>query len=313
MRVSLRKIKSIEQLDFDVPPPGLWILTGWNGSGKSTLLAALYRLGFSGAFQWYFKAGNLTSSVDRYEDSEVEYELGGRLVTYRYGGQRWRASPRKNAELVSESGYEEVFYLEANANRIEPHQREIRSNRVYPCDAELLDFLQYVLGDEKWRDLKYVYTSRGGRGKLRAYLIQYKVGARNRYFSEKNFSLGELCVLRLALQVLKAKPNSLLLIDEVEMALHPEAQMRLMERIRTIASHTNLTVIFSTHSATIIKHCNRANLIYLQSMSGTVEVTRGAYPARILGDMSSAGELSVDFLFYAERMTSIHRRHSLVR
>lgn len=300
MRVLLRKIKSIDQLDFEVPPPGVWILTGWNGSGKSTLLAALYRLGFSNAFQWYFKSGNLTSSVDRYENSEVTYELAGKSVTYRYGGQRWRASPSKNSGLISQSGFDQVFYLEANANRIEPHQQEIRSNRVYPCDAPLLEFLEYVLGDAKWRDLKYVYTSRGGRGKLRAYLIQYKVGTRNRYFSEKNFSLGELCVLRLALQVLQAKPNSLLLIDEVEMALHPEAQMRLMERIRTISSPANLTVIFSTHSATIIKHCNRANLIYLQSLSGTIEVTRGAYPARVLGDMSSAGELSVDFLFYVE-------------
>lgn len=300
MRVSLRRIKSIERLDFDVPPSGVWILTGWNGSGKSTLLAALYRLGFSNAFQWYFKAGNLTSSVDRYENSEVEYEIGGKVVTYRYGGQRWRASPRKNVELVNESGYEEVLYLEANANRIEPHQREIRSNRIYACEAPLLEFLQYVLGDTKWRDLKYVYTSRGGRGRLRAYLIQYKIGTRNRYFSEKNFSLGELCVLRLALQVLEVKPNSLLLIDEVEMALHPEAQMRLMERVQAIASASNLTVIFSTHSATIIKHSNREKLIYLQSNNGNIEVTHGAFPARILGDMSSAGELSVDFLFYVE-------------
>jgi Uncharacterized conserved protein len=300
MRVSLRKIKSIERLDFEVPGPGVWILTGWNGSGKSTLLAALYRLGFNAAFQWYFKAGTLTSSVDRYEESEVEYEIDGERVTYRYGGQRWRANPRKNAELVSRSGYTDVLYLEANANRIEPHQREIKSNRVYACAAPLLEFMEYVLGDEKWRDLKYVYTSRGGRGKLRAYLIQHKVGVRNRYFSEKNFSLGELCVLRLALKVLEANRDSLLLIDEVEMALHPEAQMRLMERIRDIASAKRLTVIFSTHSATIIKHCNRESLIYLQSIDGDVKVTHGAYPARVLGDISSAGELSVDFLFYVE-------------
>lgn len=300
MRVSLRRIKSIDQLDFEIPPPGVWILTGWNGSGKSTLLAALYRLGFSNAFQLYFKAGILTTTVDRYEESEVEYELQGQRVTYRYGGQRWRASPRRHADLVTQFGYQEVLYLEANAKRIEPHQQEIRSNRVYACDASLVDFLQSVLGDQKWADLKYVYTSRGGRGKLRAYLIQYKVGSRNRYFSEKNFSLGELCVLRLALRVLEAKPNSLLLIDEVEMALHPEAQMRLMEKIREIAASANQTVIFSTHSATIIKHSPRSDLIYLQSASGNVEVTREAYPARILGDMSSVGELSVDFLFYVE-------------
>lgn len=300
MRVSLRNIKSISNLDFEVPPPGVWILTGWNGSGKSTLLAALYRIGFSGAFQWYFKAGHLASAVDRYENSAVEYEIGGKTVTYRYGGQRWRATPGKNADLIYDFDYEEVYYLEANANRIEPHRQEIRSNRVYACDDALLDFMEYVLGDAKWRDLKYVYTSRGGRGKLRAYLIQFKVGSRNRYFSELAFSLGELCVLRLAVRVLEAKEKSLLLIDEVEMALHPEAQMRLMERIQTIASETTLTVIFSTHSATIIKHSRRENLIYLQSSATGVEVTRGAYPARILGDIGSAGELSVDFLFYVE-------------
>lgn len=53
--ILIENIKNIGQLSFDIPNPGLHILTGTNGSGKTTLFTCIsricnnnaYRLGFS--------------------------------------------------------------------------------------------------------------------------------------------------------------------------------------------------------------------------------------------------------------------------
>lgn len=95
--------------------------------------------------------------------------------------------------------------------------------------------------------------------------------------------------------------KSLLLIDEVEMALHPQAQVRLLNEVTRIARQKSLTILFSTHSATIIKNVSRKNLIHLkQDEEGRISTISGAFPAQILGDIAFDDELAADFIFYVE-------------
>lgn len=134
-----------------------------------------------------------------------------------------------------------------------------------------------------------------------AYLIPYQVRGRNYYFSEKSFSLGELCALKLAIKIVAAPDNGLLLIDEVELALHPQAQVRMLKKVSEIATLKNLTVLFSTHSATIIKNSKRKQIIHLRSdNNGNIPSIFGAFPAQVLGDIAFDDELATDFVFYVE-------------
>lgn len=300
MKITLRNIKGISSLEFEVPDQGVWIITGLNGSGKTSLFAGLYRLRFNNAFQKYFRTGTHESKVDRYENAEVEYVINGNSVKYRYGGQRWRATPRRHANLLSRCQYPSVVYIEANADRVEPYADEIIGRNIRVCPASVRDFLRDVLADQKWNDLRFVNTRRGGGDSVRAYLIPYQNTGRTYYYSEKSFSLGELCVLRLATKMLNVDDNSLVLIDEVEMALHPQAQVRLLSKVKDIAQQKNLTVLFSTHSSTLIKNCHRNNLVYLQQRGGSVIVEKKPFPALILGEIAFDDELSTDFLFYVE-------------
>ncbi|PHN95816.1 ATP-binding protein, partial [Tenacibaculum discolor] len=95
--------------------------------------------------------------------------------------------------------------------------------------------------------------------------LSFRPGANQRhYISEKNLSLGELCILKL-LRLLKDCPRgSLVLIDELELALHPMAQVALLRYLDDIARDKALTVIVSTHSATLIKQANANRLLLLQ-------------------------------------------------
>ncbi|WP_405229662.1 MULTISPECIES: AAA family ATPase [Lentisalinibacter] len=302
MKVTVEHIKGIRSIEFDVPGPGVYVLAGLNGCGKSTLLAALYRIRYPYAFQQFFKTSPSSNRIDPYSEASVTYEINGRSVTYRYGGQRWRATPRRNSTLFEEFPYPSIIYLEANSDRIEPFEDEIRGGRFREASQEVKDFLCAVLGDPKWRDLKYLNTRRG-RGN-EAYLIPYRSHQgrnRNLYYSEKSFSLGELCTLRLAQRLSNVPDESLVLIDEIEMALHPQAQVRLLERLREISAEKSLTVLFSTHSASIIKSADRSQLIGLSpNEDGRIAVTRMPYPAQLLGEVAFDDELSADFVFFVE-------------
>lgn len=299
MIVTLRNVKKISELRFEIPDPGVWVLTGLNGSGKTSLFASIYRIKAQHAFQKFYKTSPLEHRLDSYDKTEIEYEINGEVAKYHYGGQRWRATPRRNANLFDQSPYPNIEYIEASGDRIEPFPEEIQPRRLRPAPAAIKSFLTHVLSEEKWDNLQYVNTQRGVSND--AYLIPYKVSGRNYYFSEKSFSLGELCTLKLAKKICAVPANSLLLIDEVEMALHPQAQVRLLQKITEMASEKNLTILFSTHSATLIKNANRKNLIQLKLGSdGKVSVVNGAFPAQVLGDIAFDDELAADFVFYVE-------------
>lgn len=301
MRIKFENVKGIVSLDFEIPSGGVWILTGLNGTGKSTVLATLYRIRNSYGFQKFFRTSPLADRVDLYDNASITYEINGRSVTYRYGGQRWRAHPRANSLVLEDFPFSTVSYLEANSERIEPFSDEIEPNRLRDASDDIKEFLVAVLADDKWNNLKFVNTRRG-RGN-EAFLIPYRPGRGHayKYYSEKSFSLGELCILRLAKRISDIPNDGLVLIDEIEMALHPQAQVRLLEKLRSVSRDKNTTVIFSTHSASIVKSAGRRNLIHLVNKGrNTIEAIRNPYPAQILGEIAFDDELGADFVFFVE-------------
>ncbi|KIO36520.1 AAA family ATPase [Shewanella sp. cp20] len=299
MKVTLKNIKKIKELEFRIPDRGVYLVTGLNGSGKTSLLAALFRIGSRHAFQRYYRTSTFESRLDSFENSRVIYEINNEEVSYKYGGQRWRATPSRNSGLFSQFPYATVRFVEANGNRVEPFADEIRYRSVRSAPAEVTGFMSYVLSDTKWDNLKYVNTRRGVGSE--AYLIPYRKNNQTHYYSEKNFSLGELCVLRLACSLSNIEDNSLILIDEIEMALHPQAQVRLLEKVEEISQSKRLTTLFSTHSATLIKNIKRKNIIFLQEETPSkFKSITNVYPARVLGEIAFDDEPSTDFIFLVE-------------
>ena len=55
----------------------------------------------------------------------------------------------------------------------------------------------------------------------------------------------------------------LIVIDEIEIALHPLAQERLVERLKIFCTEYNLIVIFATHSFHIIEQINKKNRFFI--------------------------------------------------
>lgn len=300
MQLKIENLKHIKSLEFTIPTQGVWLLTGLNGSGKTSLLAAIYRMKEPSAFQKYYKTSSL-DYYDSFQDSKITYHINNNTVTYKYGSERWRPTPNNQSRLFNDVIFPEIRFIEVNAKRVEPSLHDLQ-NRPRPVSVqnETIQFMKEVLDTNKWDNLKYINTQRGTGSK--AYIIPYQKNSRTHYFSEKNFSLGELCVLRLACALEEIRDTSLVLIDEIEIALHPKAQRKLLTKLQQIAQNKNLTVIFSTHSSTLIKSINRNKLLFLQEENNTkkFKTISNIYPAQVLGEIAFDEELDMDFLFFVE-------------
>nr|WP_246879096.1 AAA family ATPase [Thalassospira sp. ER-Se-21-Dark] len=294
-KISIKNLKNVSSLEFELPGKGVWLLAGENGAGKTTLLGCLRRIGSSTAFPVHFPSSKESDRLDNYSDSSITYSVGKQSVTYGYSGSRWSPRPRKNSEILRKFGFPNVIYVGATAERITPRPEDFEPKKLISVRKDLIGYVNYILNTDKFEQLRKVNLSQGGR--KTAYVL--KVG--NNYHSEKQFSLGELCVLSLVEKILECKSNSLVLIDELEMALHPSAQSHLFEFIKEIAEKKNLTVIFSTHSVTLLKRAHRKKIIFLQREDhGKVSVVSECFPTYALGSLTVGEEASPDFAIYVE-------------
>ena len=258
--ITIRKLKQIDHLEFHVPPPGVHILSGTNGSGKSCLLTCLLRICRPNAFQSGFLTSKMSDSLDPFSNAEITYSINNTAVSYKYSGERWSPNPRSQSKLIESFGYSSVIHDAANAERIEPRPEDFKPKNVREAPKSLRDAAKRILSNEKSNDLKIV-NGRIGVG-VEAFLMllgHTKPGKLGKpiYYSEQNFSLGEICILKLLRQLETCPHTSLVLIDELELALHPKAQVELLRYLEAIAVDETLTVIFTTHSANLIKSADR--------------------------------------------------------
>src|ERR1700733_12959622 len=93
-KIEIRNLRHIRELNFDIPGPGVHLLSGSNGAGKTSVLACLRRIGNSTAFAQHFAASRRSDSLDNFDGAEITYSLNQSQVTYAYAGERWVPRPR---------------------------------------------------------------------------------------------------------------------------------------------------------------------------------------------------------------------------
>lgn len=90
---------------------------------------------------------------------------------------------------------------------------------------------------------------------------------------EVNPGLGQLNLLFIAAELLLMRQGDegtlkLLLIEELEAHLHPQAQLRLIKYLQTEYRDAGVQIIISTHSAVLASKINLQNLILLKNRKG---------------------------------------------
>lgn len=297
-QIILRNIKNIRELFFPFPErKGVYVLTGSNGSGKTSLLTALSRLGKSNAFAHY-RSNQL---IDKYPNASVEYRTPTDSVTYVHGEQRWVPSPKRNNVLLSQFPFHDTRFVSTAGTRFFT-QEQLGGGNVQFTSAtnSIKKAMNDIMGTTKFNDLQYITIGviRGRQRNPHRDNKLYVIKNPQTYYSEQNFSLGERLLLNTLEELENVSPHTLLLIDEVELSLHPIAQVKFYDFLAEKARDNNLCIILSTHSSTLIKHAQ--NRIYLENNNGMVRTIENCFPAYILRTLSTEEDKTSDFIFFVE-------------
>lgn len=312
-KIILEKLKGVNNLEFNIPNSGVHIMTAKNGGGKTTLITCLQRLRDTRAFNNNFKKNNAWN-VDSFEDSKITYQTKTGVqttYTYREKSDSWRATTR-GVNAIDLIDYDEITIIHAlDQTRVYIQPQKIGGGKNQKASEEFRNKMASILEDERFKLLRKTnlgeIRGRGGRARRKNTAFMLPTGKKikkygktsNGYYSEANFSLGEIFTLNLLYELKVIKDNSLIVIDELEVALHPRVQINLLDFLTKIADEKNLTVLISTHSSSLIK-CAPNIIFFEKDTSGNIKVNYNCYPALALQEVAVNEDYQPDFVFFVE-------------
>lgn len=123
----------------------------------------------------------------------------------------------------------------------------------------------------------------------------FVVDRETRRYSGFNMGAGENAVFSLLIELFTAKRGALLVIDEIELGLHEQAQRKLIEELKIICNNRKCQVICSTHSAAILSSLPPEGRFYVDPCDQKTEIIPGISSEYAMGKLSGIGnnELTV--------------------
>lgn len=308
LKVKIENIKNIDLGEFEMPmEKGVYSLVGTNGSGKSTVLLALAQLISR------YHLGTLKKE-DFEEDSKITFELDGVVDVWSYNSaEGWWTSNIFPRTLKLNGLYEGSLFYGTRFNdsrKIDEllEQGELQSEEIVNADEYVIDKLSFILHGDllHYRSLKRV-KNKYITERMAVSNTPYFIEVKGRVISQYRMSSGE-CLLISLLHfiynaiVRKSLPTGkriLVLIDEIELALHPIAVSRLIDLLNELlVNHDNLTVILSSHSPEVIRKIKPSNLYKVNNTNGNLYLESNCYPSYLIRDVYSHD--GFDFLFLVE-------------
>lgn len=290
LTLEIKNLRSI--IDFKISLPikkGVYAITGSNGSGKSTILNALSKIVYRSALNSYFR-------FDGDESSKIRYSYKDKKISYIKTPQQWQASQDENDDIFFKGIYEASLiygnrFSDADKSLLSK-TRKFRVEEKYciKADDDIINSLSQILGGNteyyqnlhRFKSMRYA-EEQGFKN------IPYFIKMKNKIIHQLVMSSGEFLLIGLLDYIYKTiKHNqqnhhqelSILILDEIELALHPSAQNRLIIFLNQIANQYNFCVYFSTHSPQILAKIDSSKIYYLErKYSGKTEVNNPCYPA----------------------------------
>lgn len=301
-KITIRDIRNIKHLDFEIPSPGLYIVTGKNGTGKTTLFTSISRICNNNAYRLGFPSTKL-NDYDMFSGT-ITYTVDNNTTIYsRRSNGEWR--PNNQLSTLNDFGFPAIINITTKNERVFS-QQDINPRRRKNPDERLNQKLNEVFNTNKFTNMTRITTGdlRRGRSNLSATDRRRNIAfviplSDNKYYTEQNFSFGEIVMLNLLLDVKNAVNGSLLLIDELELALHPSAQIKLISILQDLALQKGLTIIISTHSSSIIKS-QKSVILLEQDNTGNVTTIYDCPPAKAIGAIGMREDTMPDIIVLVE-------------
>lgn len=305
IKLEIKNLKSITQVVVELPfEEGVFAITGENGVGKSTIFAALSKLVYRGALRSFFK-------YEGDADTFIKFTYNGQTNTWnrRLNWQRIDTDP----EIFFDGTFEASLIFGSRFANFEK-SKVWRGNVLTESDFVDADpFVKENLGEILRGDKNFYQNLQIIRSLALAKRCEFE--GRPYFFEVKNkrlpqfaMSSGELLLVGLLhfindrreyKQRRQIKDKSLILIDEIELALHPSAQKRLVVFLEKISTEDGFCIYFATHSIQIINSIVPARMFHFQKNAlNEIEVINPCYPAYATRSLYTND--GFDFLFLVE-------------
>jgi len=295
----VRGIRDIS-LNFEWP---VTVIAGTNGSGKTTILQLCsaayqnpqgggrnYRIG-----EWVRHALGAQSPIYG-EVASVEFHFEGEAnplqIPYVASTKRWGYPRRGNPTRTA------VFYgVGYFSPRIEKKDRlnllgaRIGIRRTNDFTPEILQSISTILGATYDAGCTHVV---GTAGEYWSDTVS-EVRRGNRSYGEPHMGAGEQKVVRMVTAIEALPPRSLVLLEEPEITLHPDAQHGLAWYLMNVAKRKGHQIVVTTHSTVIFNAVPAdARILLARDIDGTRVVPRApdiAAARELAGAVHRDGEL----------------------
>ncbi|HEY5593315.1 MAG TPA: AAA family ATPase [Paludibacter sp.] len=280
-KIKFERFRHIEDLSVEFRNP-ITIISGSNKSGKTTILLSI------ACSHYNFKRRNVSNGTlerNRWGDIMrftkfdkqfqdwtyyVNYKEGKKIVNDKRGQRKhitnkWNGVAKKESQIGTPTankpdGGRSVILIDLE--RILPGRGVSSSfyNKIKNTESSTalssikIDYLSYVL------EVNYEVGSilKSADKEI------FKFKSNNYNYSSFNTASGEDVLSRIISDIIDTENNSLVLIEEIEIGLHPKIQRRLMDVIYHEAKKNNKQFIITTHSPTVLSSVDKASRVFIE-------------------------------------------------
>ena len=278
--VEIELFRQISGLEVKFEHP-ISVISGSNKSGKTSILSTIACSHFN--FQMRNPgSGNLEritwSKMVKFTKYDLQAEDWAYHLSYRLGTQSQRKRGVRKASSKKWSGLgkkesqikdRQVVYIDVD--RVSPARSysqslfyKTQSSTPAPVSATTLEYLSYILEE--------TYS---GSNALGSHQNKDSYSFNDTY-SSYNCASGEDALMGILASIVNAESKSLILIDELELGLHPKIQRRLIDVIKYESRTNKKQFIITTHSASVISSFEKPSRLFIERNSDGTSSSRAA-------------------------------------
>lgn len=269
------KIRGVSPVEIAFKYP-ITAIVGENGTGKSTILALIScafhndtsfcpqnkarvnakKPQFYYTYRDFFTFSKSETGISGIEiKSEYHSRTGVKQdIRKKKPSGKWNDFNRRPKRAVSYLGINRIV----PPSESNPHRHYCRSFTNASFDEEQLNQLRDSMSHIIGREYSNVELM-----KFKSYYL-FKVKRNNITYTGFNMGAGENAVLGLILEILSAGRGALIVVDEIELGLHTQAQIRLVEELKKLCQKYKCQIICSTHSKEILQHLPPSARVFLK-------------------------------------------------
>lgn len=161
------------------------------------------------------------------------------------------------------------------------------ANKLTTAESQALaGYMNQIFG----RD--YTSITQSSHHKYRLYGCTRTAGS----YTGFNMGAGENAVLQLLYEILSAGKGALIVVDEMELGLHVQAQRKLMAILKGLCLSMHTQIICSSHSATILSSVPNDARVMVKARPGTIDVVYGISAEMATSELSGVITAEKDIL-----------------